>query len=379
MAASTLKVPFGKRGNQLFDIHSVERGLACDCICPSCGSPLIANHGDQKQKYFSHSKSADCALGYETALHEMSKQILREARSIRAPELVCPIFEYRSSEKDIQVIPEQILAWPDEGLSEINIADVRPDFFAKTLSGDLIVEIAVTHRCDPIKMQKLGFLNLAAIEIDLSNLPRVSDKEELRKKLIDELYGKSWLTHPSLEAAKAKANEIRIAFENESAIAAAAAEAEFRIEQLEKRKIQKVKDDILKKRVHKVQINNRNFKESTIKHKENFVSTKLGLNENELPAQINAKVRFSNSFCVPQWVWQGDIFRRFILKEKDLESDRQLSLESLSKWAQERYDIKGKFPTSYKIALWDYLVFLTQHGYLDKKLNQNFYIKRSFW
>lgn len=50
------KIPFGIRGvdGELVDVHDVERGIACGCICPSCKAPLNAKKGDVKEWHFAH-------------------------------------------------------------------------------------------------------------------------------------------------------------------------------------------------------------------------------------------------------------------------------------------------------------------------------------
>ena len=393
MLISSLKVPFGKKNGLLYDVHSVEKGLLCKCVCPSCDMLLIANHCTKKQSYFSHSKGSDCAHGYETSIHEMSKQILLEARSIILPELVCRINEDSKSTRnilDITLLNEQIWAWKDIGNSEIFIQNIKPDFFVNTSQGDLLIEIAVTHFCDEKKLQKLKSLNFAAIEIDLSNCPRIASKEDLRHIIINELEGKSWLSYPGLIDAKKEIEKIRteievnneknrIAIEKEIQINQNIIDIEFNLEQQKKRSLRRLKENTLKDKQIKIAQNNKNFKDANITNKQEFILNKLELIDKKIPTQINTIVRFEDSFCVPRWIWQGDIFRRFILKEKISESDRELSLESLSHWMNSRYVTQGKFPTSYKIALWDYLLFLRKQGYIDKKMGQKFFIKRSFW
>ena len=56
-------------------IDEVEQGLACDCECPECGSPLVARKGAVRVHHFAH-RGASCATGAESALHRMAKQIV---------------------------------------------------------------------------------------------------------------------------------------------------------------------------------------------------------------------------------------------------------------------------------------------------------------
>ena len=68
-----MKLPFGLKNGQIVEINEVEKGLACNCICPSCGSPLIARKGQKKIHHFAHYK-ADCKAALETAIHLAAKK-----------------------------------------------------------------------------------------------------------------------------------------------------------------------------------------------------------------------------------------------------------------------------------------------------------------
>jgi hypothetical protein len=57
-------------------IDEVEQGLACNCECPECGSPLIARKGAVRVHHFAH-QGESCTTGAETALHRMAKEIVR--------------------------------------------------------------------------------------------------------------------------------------------------------------------------------------------------------------------------------------------------------------------------------------------------------------
>lgn len=51
-----LLIPFGMKqpGHLLVDVSEVDRGKNCNCICPSCKTPLIARQGDIKEWHFAH-------------------------------------------------------------------------------------------------------------------------------------------------------------------------------------------------------------------------------------------------------------------------------------------------------------------------------------
>ena len=49
-------IPFGLHldTNRVVDVGSVPNGINCQCICPSCKTPLIARHGAVKEWHFAH-------------------------------------------------------------------------------------------------------------------------------------------------------------------------------------------------------------------------------------------------------------------------------------------------------------------------------------
>lgn len=81
-------IPFGLKGDRLVDVSEVERGRACNCICPSCKQRLRANKGDPLKKihHFSHDKTPqqkqnnkkECEYSFFVAARLLIKQRLVE-------------------------------------------------------------------------------------------------------------------------------------------------------------------------------------------------------------------------------------------------------------------------------------------------------------
>jgi len=82
-----MRNPYGQKDGELLTASEVERGLACNCVCPACGHRLQSHQGKQRNPYFSHYRGSDCGAGYETALHLLAKDILLEEKKILLPEL----------------------------------------------------------------------------------------------------------------------------------------------------------------------------------------------------------------------------------------------------------------------------------------------------
>ncbi len=168
-----LRVPFGLRQGRLYPPQGTERGLACECVCPGCGSALIANQGERKRPYFSHHQSRECLGGYESAVHLMAKQIIDDRRYIVIPEFrhsigrKMPTGDVLSEEV---VVPGRRLEFVDVRVEQ-TVDGLRPDVIGVTSDGiEILIEVYVTHAVTGDKRERFAKKNL--VELDLSMLPQ---------------------------------------------------------------------------------------------------------------------------------------------------------------------------------------------------------------
>ena len=74
---------------RLVHISKVDRGKNCDCICPCCKQPMIANKGEKNQHYFSHERKGDNnsnrAKCRTETMHRLAEQIIEENKSVMLP------------------------------------------------------------------------------------------------------------------------------------------------------------------------------------------------------------------------------------------------------------------------------------------------------
>jgi len=181
----TLRVPFGEKDDRLYTPDDVERGLACGCYCPSCGSQLIANRPKVKRNYFSHYKAEECPGGYETALHRMGKQIIEDAGYVFLP---IKFIELEVHLADDVYLREHVefprhKAELSKVVSERQAEQWRPDLTAILKNGEtLYIEILVTHAVEGPKAEALDNV----MEIDLSSVPPedVIDLEALKERVL---------------------------------------------------------------------------------------------------------------------------------------------------------------------------------------------------
>ena len=150
------KLHYALRNGQLVSIDNVERGLQCNCVCPSCGSALIARKGDKREHHFAHYGNTDCSGGVETALHLLAKQLICNTRTLYVPS------PDNYNKGDIKTYLN----------SEMECRDYStfiPDIVLKNETEVLGIEILVTHAVDEDKTEKIRAAQLPTIEIDLSD------------------------------------------------------------------------------------------------------------------------------------------------------------------------------------------------------------------
>lgn len=187
----------------------VDRGLACDCVCVACHSPLVARKGEIRIAHFAHHRDAGCPSAAEAAIHWMAKQIIAEKGHIFVPNrsLSRKVFgKRRVWEETLSVVIQ------DEGLIKIENCKVektvfgssdgsstrRPDLIANMNGEPLAIEICNTHAVDLQKQQWLEHHGYSVLEIDVSDLASIQPdafKEALERRLFGSSVYSKWLVH----------------------------------------------------------------------------------------------------------------------------------------------------------------------------------------
>lgn len=156
--------------SRIRSVEEVTRGLACECICPSCGAPVIARQGGVREWHFAHAAESDCKGGMETALHLAAKQLLLESGGLTIPEI--------RVQREVQLPDGRVgrgeayrpERWIDFQTveAEKTVGTIRPDIVAVVGSEMLFVEIPVTHFVDEEKRSILASYEAPTLEIDLA-------------------------------------------------------------------------------------------------------------------------------------------------------------------------------------------------------------------
>ena len=194
------KLTYAVRHGQLVHIGEVVSGLKCQCTCPSCGTALIARKGALNRHHFAHHSKRECPYALESMLHYLAKKILATASHIQLP----PAFLPRQQKPLFQARKFYF----DTVRLEQKVDQFIPDLLLERGNQKLLLEIKVTHPVQQSKLWRIRRAKLFSLEIDAHSLLQASMPPSLdfplasfEALLKDGLEHKSWLHHPSLQAA----------------------------------------------------------------------------------------------------------------------------------------------------------------------------------
>lgn len=183
-------------------VDEVENGLACGCLCPSCGAPLVAKQGVRTTHHFAHEGDSDCAGGVETALHLAAKEILSHELRMVVPEVYAPAEAMDSSGRVHQskrALPAKTVSFESVS-AEVRLGGVVPDIVATVGGRTLLIEVAVSHFADDAKKSLLRDLGFAAVEIDLSGMAEGWTWHSLTEAIVKQTAAKKWLFNPKADS-----------------------------------------------------------------------------------------------------------------------------------------------------------------------------------
>lgn len=184
------------KDGRMRSVDEVARGLACECVCPTCRDRVLARQGEIREWHFAHASGTDCERAAEGALHRAAKQVLLESGGMTVPptrvvaNATLPDGRTGTGEA---FRPEM---WVDfqSVETEQTTGAVRPDIVAGLGRTILFVEIAVTHFVDDNKKAALAELMVPTIEIDLAGFEREKWSWELLiDALVESATHKTWV------------------------------------------------------------------------------------------------------------------------------------------------------------------------------------------
>ncbi len=203
---------FGERDDKIIHIDEIissENGFKCNCVCPACGEKLVARTlGNKNKKCFAHEANSNCDGGIETAMHKFAKEIIENEKKIKIPKLI-----YNKYSKEYELVKEELIHFDKIELEKyISDFDFKPDIIISKNGIPLIIEVAVTHKVDEEKRNKIIKSDISTIELylDKDEIFKLS-KEELAYKIINETDNKKWVFNRLEESKKKNINDILLA------------------------------------------------------------------------------------------------------------------------------------------------------------------------
>ncbi|WP_029804771.1 competence protein CoiA family protein [Vibrio parahaemolyticus] len=189
-------------------IRSVDNGLKCDCLCPDCQQPLVANQGNVKRWHFAHASNAECKG--ESVIHRLAKQVIVNAAQSGLSLLISSnggtVYE---QDKD-GIVHSKAWYAPErqyhiqQAEAEAKLGSQIVDVLCYNSNGNaLAVEIFYTHKKSDVDIEKFAKNTVEAIEIDVSGIPWDATYEQIEKAVLQNAR-RTVLHSPQADQARAE-------------------------------------------------------------------------------------------------------------------------------------------------------------------------------
>lgn len=187
---------------ELVPVDAVERGLACGCVCPLCGTRLEARKGEKNAHHFAHDRNYKCLYGAEIAVYKEFCELLKEEGNITLPAVtfgmktLSPMRSFSFSKVELcvedDVYPPELFCWFGEKRLRI-ILDFENYY----------------NQSDEARLKKYGKENdIAVVVIPVKNFDDLKNQNLLRE-YIKNLKGKWWLFNQKQDEAERAVSPIQ--------------------------------------------------------------------------------------------------------------------------------------------------------------------------
>ena len=147
----------------------------------------------------------------ETLLHREVKAILEREKRIRLPGLHVEARWQRNNgfvDTRIWSAPEAELALTSVDL-EVHLGCSVPDVIATWVHADgskhsIFIEVTVTNPIGSERLDRLSSFGFPVLEIDIGRMGGVVTREEFTRLVVNEIAGKRWLYHPTINEKKSE-------------------------------------------------------------------------------------------------------------------------------------------------------------------------------
>ncbi|WP_213309225.1 hypothetical protein [Paraburkholderia sacchari] len=321
--------------------------------CAGCGGEVSLCRQNGSQAYFRHVRPATCEFGVQRALHAATLHLLAESRFVAPPALT----HNGNGHGKRRMIEE----WGQASVCT-TVDGVPVDFFAETLAGPLIIQIAIRSLYDASTRSTIRALGYAALEISIPKPDEVLGIGDLREVVLHGLTNKVWLWHPAI------GNRDRHAQPKQRP-----AEVALLFGEVEK---PAAKLSVPVAVTPWVQAGGlaagAAYRQLPVAEKIRALEQQLGEPCERWPDAIDVDVTGKGSFCVDPRFWQADIFGKFVRPAVEGASTADFTMLTVLGWLDMRYRIVPEFEDAEKLAVHQYLRALTAQGYLTALPDQQF-------
>ncbi|HIF0282833.1 TPA: competence protein CoiA family protein [Legionella pneumophila] len=338
MKSLKIKLPFGLNENKsIVHIANVASGKNCNCICPSCNSPLIAAKGTKNQHHFKHATTIECEGGLESAIHMAAKQIIKERKQIKLPEYTINKTILDSKEKmhlEYKTLVEKGRSiYFDSVQEEQELNEIRADILAIASNQKLIIEIFYRHKVDDQKIEKIKADNISTIEINLSDLKPDDVKDwETFWLCINDPNRAQWLYN-------ARAATESVELEKQLRVKVQKIEKEYALEEIKRLKQEQEVKPVLEKALEELKIlrtkkHGVQLEQEVDKHPAwKFYSKYLLHSAGELPNFLNIDVSDGDwIFGCDKHIWQTAFYYNFFILNEN--NKNYFSIKQVDDWLQ---------------------------------------------
>ncbi|MCU7940387.1 MAG: hypothetical protein KZQ64_16325 [gamma proteobacterium symbiont of Bathyaustriella thionipta] len=216
-------IPFGlhKDSDTIVDIHDVPKGKACDCICPSCHTSLIAKQGDINEWHFAHLSNKDavnnvkdiCEYSFYTSVRLMALQLISQNLKIDLPSydaVVTDSYNEIYIKEEFKVTERNTISLNNIEVNK-NYLGHNIDIIGKVQDYSFIMLLNYPNKIIPLSLIDLDDNKCGMISISLEPTKQLfsdankigkSYKDILNNYLQTDLNSKTWIYHPKYKQAE---------------------------------------------------------------------------------------------------------------------------------------------------------------------------------
>jgi len=217
-----LRIPFGKSkiNGEWVDVHDVPSGLACDCICPSCETPLVARKGNEREWHFAHAPKgvydktkSECEYSAYVSIALMTKQLFLKCGNVSLP-----TYNIRLPVRD--KFTQKIVIFTDSKVTEASVVsiqscsvetyylDIKVDILTYVKSVPLAFYLIHPERVLPVNKDDFKGRTIGVVSINLGIIANALRQASgtsggylncLAKLLFEDSLGKEWVYHTRQE------------------------------------------------------------------------------------------------------------------------------------------------------------------------------------